>query len=143
MVFTSSSRRSAFFRARATGLGALPAAVEDQCRAAAPVATRGLSGRVRSALAQLRSTAAELKALDLGGRDQRQIASLLTAGDTAGAEALLVGNKAGGTNRIYILTGGIAGGIYFDEFSRLHLGVAGVWAMSCWIFPMCVALALQ
>ena len=27
---------------------------------------------------------------------------------------------------IYIVTGGVAGGIFFDEFSRLHLGVAGV-----------------
>ena len=53
------------------------------------------------------STPAFLKALDLGGGDQRVITDLLAEPDgAAGAEALLVGNKKGDASRAYILTGG-------------------------------------
>ena len=53
------------------------------------------------------STPAFLKALDLGGGDQRVLADLLAKPDGAAeAEALLVGNKKGGASRDYILTGG-------------------------------------
>jgi len=47
-----------------------------------------------------------LKALDLGGRDQRQIETLLEKGDKDGADKLLVGNKKGDSSRAFILTGG-------------------------------------
>ena len=49
-----------------------------------------------------------LKALDLGGRDQREIASLLhEKNDKAAAEKFLVSNKKGDASRVYILTGGL------------------------------------
>ena len=52
------------------------------------------------------STAAFLKGLDLGGRDQREIRARLAAGDRAGAERILIDNKQGSACRAYILTGG-------------------------------------
>ena len=52
------------------------------------------------------STPTFLKALDLGGGDQRKITALLDAGDTQGAEKLLADNKKGDDNRCFILTGG-------------------------------------
>ena len=50
-----------------------------------------------------------LKALDLGGHDQRQIQQLIDEGRVGDAEAALVANKKGAfsaTNSCYILTGG-------------------------------------
>lgn len=60
------------------------------------------------------SSAADfLKALDLGGGDQRLIAHHLADGDVAGARNVLLSNKAqvrgGSTNQSYILTGGVMG----------------------------------
>ena len=47
-----------------------------------------------------------LKALDLGGGDQRKLFKLLDQGDVDGASALLLKIKKGASNRSYVLTGG-------------------------------------